>query len=400
MPCNRTRAARILREHRLDALITSSQANLTYLLDYPQMSSCMSEATVFAVLPADPEAGLLVVASRNSASMVAEWCPEVQDVWLWGNYHVEFPPEVLVEQLPDLPRRQARMLRDARTVGTALEGLREGLRVRGLLGGRIGFDERGLPSPRVYDQVVEALPGTEVVFAHHLFRKIRMIKTPEEIRRMERAAEISDEALHAAAQAIRPGVSEAEMGEIYCQTVRRLGGIPIYVSINGGARGCLATAEAGDYVLQPGDGIRFDLNLSYRNYFGDTARTASVGPPPEKLRRYHAATAEGLARAEAAIQPGVKASEIFRLCMDTVRAAGMPNFKRNHVGHALGVECYDLPLIGPMDDTVFEEGMVVNLETPFYEVGLGAVHLEDTYAVTADGCRRFARSSRDLIVAR
>jgi Xaa-Pro aminopeptidase len=77
----------------------------------------------------------------------------------------------------------------------------------------------------------------------------------------------------------------------------------------------------------------------------------------------------------------------------------MPNFKRNHVGHALGVECYDLPLIGPADDTPLEEGMVINLETPFYEVGFGAVHLEDTYVVTATGARRFARSPRDLFVA-
>ena len=399
MPCNRTRAAEITQQQKLDALVTSNQANLTYLLNYPPMSSCMSEATVFAVLPADPAGDLMLVASRNSASLVAEWAPEVKDVWLWGNYHVEFPPDVAVDRLPELPQRQARMLRDAKSAGTAFEGLREGLKARGLLGGRIGFDEKGLPSPRFFDQVVASLPGTEVVTANHLFRKIRMIKTAEEIRRMERAAQINDEAWLAAAKALRPGVTEYAVGEIYRQAVRHLGGIPVYVSVNGGPRGCLATAEAGEYVLQPGDGIRFDLNLTYQNYFGDTARTACVARPSAKLERYHAATAEGFARAEAAIRPGVKASELFRLCQEAIRAAGMPNFKRNHVGHALGVECYDLPLIGPADDTPLEEGMVINLETPFYEVGFGAVHLEDTYVVTATGARRFARSPRDLFVA-
>jgi len=399
MPCNRARAAEIMRERRLDALVTSSQANLTYVLNYPTLSSCMSEATIFAVLPADPTAGPMVVASRNSASMVAEWALNVQDVWLWGVYHVEFPEDVPMDRLPKLPRRHAAMLREAKSVGTAFEGLREGLKARGLLGGHIGFDEKGLPSPKFFDQVVATLPDTEVVMANHVFRKIRMIKTPEEIGLMERAAQINDEAWFAAAKAIRPGVTENALGDIFRQTVRRPGGIPIYVSINGGPRGCLATAEASDYALQTGDGIRFDLNVSYQNYFGDTARTACVGTPSEKLKRYHRATAEGLARAEAAMRPGVKASEIFRLCSDTIRAAGMPNFRRNHVGHALGVECYDLPLIGPMDDTPLEEGMVINLEAPFYEVGFGAVHLEDTYVVTATGSRRFARTSRDLFVA-
>jgi len=112
MPCNRARAAEIMRERRLDALVTSSQANLTYVLNYPTLSSCMSEATIFAVLPADPTAGPMVVASRNSASMVAEWALNVQDVWLWGVYHVEFPEDVPMDRLPELPRRHAAMLRE------------------------------------------------------------------------------------------------------------------------------------------------------------------------------------------------------------------------------------------------------------------------------------------------
>jgi len=75
MPCNRTRAADVMRHYKMDALVTSSQANLTYLLDYPMPSSCMSEGTIFAILPADPTADLAVVASRNSAALVAEWAP-------------------------------------------------------------------------------------------------------------------------------------------------------------------------------------------------------------------------------------------------------------------------------------------------------------------------------------
>jgi Xaa-Pro aminopeptidase len=385
-----------MREKRLDALVTSGQANLTYLLDYPTMSSCMSEATVFAVLPADPAQGLSVVASRNSAAMVAEWAPEVRDVWLWGVYHVAFPEDVDLERLSDLPRRHAAMLRDAKPVPTALDGLREALKARGLLGGRVGFDEKGLPSPAFFDKVAETLAGTEVVPANHVLRRIRMIKTPEEIARMQRAAEISDAAWQAAAGAIREGATENELGELYRQTVRRLGGQAVYVSINGGARGCLATAEHGDYRLRAGEPIRFDLNVTYRNYFGDTARTGCVGSPGPALRRYHAATEEGMRAAEAALRPGAKASDIFRLCLETIRAAGMPEFRRNHVGHALGVECYDLPLLGPLDDTPLEERMVINLETPYYEVGFGAVHLEDTYEITATAARRLAQSRRDL----
>jgi Xaa-Pro aminopeptidase len=386
-----------MRDHRLDAVVTSSQANLTYLLDYPTMSSCMSEATVFAVLPAEREEGLAVIASRNSAAMVAEWCPAVTDVWLWGVYHVEYPAGLSPDVLADLPRRHAVLLRDAKSVETPFDGLRECLNARGLLGGRIGFDEKGLPTPAFFQRIVQALPGTEVVAANHHFRRIRMVKTAEEITRMERAAEISDEACVAAGRAISEGATEDDLGEIYRAHVRRLGGHDIYVSINAGANGCLATAEHSSTPLKAGEPIRFDLNASYRNYFADMARTGCLGAPTEKLRRYHQATAEGLACAESRLKPGVKASEIFRLCQETIRAAGIPHFRRNHVGHALGVECYDLPFMGPMDDTPLEEGMVLNLEAPYYEVGFGSVHLEDTYVITATGARRCARSTRDLL---
>ncbi len=159
MPCNRLRASQVMSQHGLEALVTSSQANLTYLLDYPTMSSCMSEATVFAVLPRDMQAGLGVIASRNSAAIVAEWAPQVTDVCLWGTYHVELPPDVSLEALAGLPRRHAILLREAKSVETASDGLRECLKTRGLLSGSIGFDEKGLPSPVIYNRVKKALPG-------------------------------------------------------------------------------------------------------------------------------------------------------------------------------------------------------------------------------------------------
>lgn len=55
------------------------------------------------------------------------------------------------------------------------------------------------------------------------------------------------------------------------------------------------------------------------------------------------------------------------------------------MGHGIGLETYDPPLLAPGDHTKLEAGMVLDIETPYYEIGLGALHVEDTFVVTDDG---------------
>jgi Xaa-Pro aminopeptidase len=69
------------------------------------------------------------------------------------------------------------------------------------------------------------------------------------------------------------------------------------------------------------------------------------------------------------------------------------------VGHCIGVEVYDPPVLNASSQTPIEAGMVVNIEIPYYELGWGAVHVEDPYLVGADGRNTWLTTmSRDLII--
>ena len=72
-----------------------------------------------------------------------------------------------------------------------------------------------------------------------------------------------------------------------------------------------------------------------------------------------------------AARPGVRACELFRIAVETTRKAGIPDYRRHHVGHCLGLEVYDDPSVTPDNQTVLEENMVLNIETPYYELGWG-----------------------------
>jgi Xaa-Pro aminopeptidase len=81
-----------------------------------------------------------------------------------------------------------------------------------------------------------------------------------------------------------------------------------------------------------------------------------------------------------------------------VREAGIPHFRRHHAGHGIGIEPYEPPFLTETSEEILEEGMVLNVETPYYEMGFGGVQLEDTIVITNDGYRPLTKLNRDLLV--
>ena len=84
--------------------------------------------------------------------------------------------------------------------------------------------------------------------------------------------------------------------------------------------------------------------------------------------------------------------------MAAVRREGISHYKRSHIGHGIGLDGYDAPNIAPTNPETFEEGMVICVETPYYELGFGGLQVEDTLVVTASGVDSFMLSKTDLVV--
>ena len=123
-----------------------------------------------------------------------------------------------------------------------------------------------------------------------------------------------------------------------------------------------------------------------------------LGKPNSKLAQYHRAICVGLDRAIEMIKPGVRAADVFEACVETVRREGIPHYQRSHVGHGIGLDGYDAPNIAPSNFEVFEEGMVICVETPYYEMGFAGLQVEDTLVITKDGVDSFMLSKTELQV--
>jgi len=196
----------------------------------------------------------------------------------------------------------------------------------------------------------------------------------------------------------KPGVSERELEAEFHRTTIASGGFPVAICIGTGPRSALSNCQATDRRLEAGDIIRFDGGGRFKHYRCDISRMGSLGEPDAKIKRYYGALRAGMERAIAEMRAGVKTADVFHTAMTTVRSEGLPHYERNHVGHGIGINNYDAPDLKPESTEVLEDGMVMCVETPYYELGFAGLQVENTVVVRATGTESLMSLGTDLIV--
>ena len=101
--------------------------------------------------------------------------------------------------------------------------------------------------------------------------------------------------------------------------------------------------------------------------------------------------------------PGVEASTLYRLACDIVAERGLERYFMGHrqhasfIGHGIGIEINELPVIAPRSRALLEEGNVIALEPKFVIPGTGAVGIENTYLITDDGALSLTNAPEEII---
>jgi Xaa-Pro aminopeptidase len=194
------------------------------------------------------------------------------------------------------------------------------------------------------------------------------------------------------------GVTEQALCSVFRQTVVAQGATPRFTLIKFGRGMAAGHLPPTQEPLTAGDYLWFDLGCSFRGYQSDIGRVVAFGEPSKRLSHLLRASKAGQERAFECLAPGVLPSHVFSEAVDRVRAEGIPNYRRHHVGHGIGLETYEPPVLTPTAEVPLEEGMTFEIETPFYELGFGGAFIEDTVVITNDGYRRLTELSRDLEV--
>jgi Xaa-Pro aminopeptidase len=380
MLANIPRLRELMEREGLDAVIATCPENVTYLSGFWAMSQWVRRGPQAYVLFPKSNEQPCVVANSGILDLVAD-----QDIWVseirpYGYFQMDIDPSATL----DATDRMQKELFESEAYKGSVEALVTAIKEKGLTRGKIGLDEMGI-TPQCMDQFKSLLPDASFVRSFALFERVRSVKTPGEIDILRAAARATEHAIDAALAIAKEGVTEREMLREFNACLARHDAAPVVGCIGFGTRSAMINVQPSDRKLKRGDLIRFDVGARHKHYRSDMSRGGALGEPAKKIANYYRAVEKGVLAAYDILKPGLKVSELFNHVVETVRREGIPHFKRSHVGHGIGVDGYDPPNIADSTDSVFEENMVVCVETPYYELGFAGLQVEDMVRVTKDG---------------
>jgi Xaa-Pro aminopeptidase len=263
---------------------------------------------------------------------------------------------------------------------------------------RIGFESTHTMVSD-FRQLSERLVGCDLVGIGASLDAIRSCKEKSELDLLGGVAALASASLQSALLSLKPGVRESEFGLSLEIEMRRRGADARAFDfiVASGERGALPHGRATDKVMCQGEMITIDFGAVKDGYHSDETVTVSLGRTSDRGREIHAVVKEAHDRAVAAVKPGIRCRDLDEVARDYIRQQGYENYFGHGLGHGVGLDIHEKPVVSPRSDAVVEEGMVFTIEPGIYIPGFGGVRIEDTVAVTADGCVVLTQAPKGLI---
>lgn len=351
------RARHALQELRADWLLVPPSADFRWLTGAVARST---ERLVALALPRHGEPFCLV--PRLESDALAAACPWLElEVWADGE-----------DAFARLQRRMDLTRGPAVLVG-------EGLRAEPLL--RLAARARCRPATRA-------------------LARMRAVKDSLEIRLMEEAAANADRIMEQAADFVRPGMTEREVGAFILSRFEVAGDTDAWEIVGSGPNSALPHHFTSRRTIEEGDVVLLDLGAFTGGYGSDITRTFWLGvPPPDAERVYdvvNRARDAGIAAAGAGAEP----QAVDRAARQVIERAGYGEYFVHRTGHGVGLEVHEPPYIAAGNREPLVEGMVHSIEPGIYLPGRFGVRLEDLVVVERGGARRLNHAPLDPLPPR
>ncbi|MEW6662011.1 MAG: M24 family metallopeptidase [Bacillota bacterium] len=287
---------------------------------------------------------------------------------------------------------------------------------------QIGLELDVLPA-KDFRRLEELLPGVRLADASTMLRKIRARKSPYELDLLRQAAALHDRMFRQVEKVLHPGMKEIELAaelEFFSRKQGHLG----YVNFRGlnceihyghlmagpgsacpscldsptGGRGLSPAFPQGPGFspIKAGEPVMVDYLGRYLGYLVDQTRIFCLGKLPDKLTRAHAIALEIQTELASLAKPGVSCAWLYDQAIKLAKGAGLDGHFMGHpnpvpfVGHGIGLEINELPVIAQGYDVPLEENMVLALEPKMVFPEAGVVGVENTFVVTVNGLEKLS----------
>lgn len=395
----RARLSERLRERGIDAYLAYTCPNIYYTTGYLSEFldiSWQMMGTDMAVIPSSPHQTPAILVS-NFSEAYARSVSDVEDIQTYTLWTECRDLEVVMGRANDFTGEARPAMPEQFRYAEIHETLARMLGSRGLTEAVIGTDLKYM-SKETIDWLRKTNPRCEFVDVSDIMYELRKIKYPNEVQILRNAAFLYEAGIARLLSGIQDNRS---LAEIRCDFDRGvLDALEARPSLGDfqGTWAFISVGALGNTRVKRGDIIKPDCGVKIDGYFSDCSRVFCFGPPQDIHLQIHDALLAGFIKAESLLRPGVTMREVFEAAQTEIRTRGFPNYTRGHFGHSIGMDPHveEPPFIGP-NDTVLEPGMVLCLETPYYDKSLGGFNIEDMVLITENGHENFNTLRHDLV---
>lgn len=281
-----------------------------------------------------------------------------------------------------------------------------------------------------YQRLESCFPGSKVLpCGTSIIRQARSIKTAFEIEMFHRSGIAHDKAYSHIPKVYRPGMTDRELSieieklmrqegclgifrvfgrsmEIFMGSLLAgsnaatpspydfaLGGKGIDPSLPGGLNGTL---------LKEGECFMVDMGGNFFGYMSDMSRVYAVGKLPQEAYDAHQVCLDIQNAIAKKAKPGIACEELYNLAIEMVTNTGFADYfmgigqKAKFIGHGVGLEINEAPVLAPRMKQPLEKGMVFALEPKIVLPNIGPVGIENTWVVTANGLEKLTNAPEDI----
>lgn len=281
-----------------------------------------------------------------------------------------------------------------------------------------------------YMRLASLFPESEVVDGTPIIRQARSVKTPMEIELFRRSAALHARAYGKIPEVYRPGMTDCELSIEVERLMRLEGCLGLFRIFGRSMEIFMGSVLAGDNAVAPspydfalggkgmdpslpggmngtllkdGYSVMVDIGGNFYGYMCDMTRVFSIGRLSEEAYAAHQLCLEVQDKVASLAAPGVVCEELYQAAIDRVTKAGFADRfmgmsqQARFIGHGIGLEINESPVLAPRIRQELEPGMVFALEPKIVLPGVGAVGIENSWAVTESGVEKLTVCEEEII---
>jgi Xaa-Pro aminopeptidase len=265
---------------------------------------------------------------------------------------------------------------------------------------RIGLEGNYL-SKNDCDSLEELFKSFEIIYMHDFVEDLRMIKTNDEIEKLQRAVSLSDACYVEFLNHLKPGLTEIQAKNILRRIFFDRGAedLSFDILISSGDRSFLPHSAATDKVIQQGELVLMDFGIVLDGYCSDTTRTIAMGYATDKQQELYNLVLEAQNSALLNIREGITLSEADAFARSMIESKLEVGCFDYGLGHGIGRSVHEKPRMHPDRQEIMKKGMVVSVEPGIYIKGWGGIRIEDVLVVDQGRQgRNLTKSPKELVL--